>query len=498
MGFDGDKEPDIDLNFSGEYQSRAHAYTETLFGKGHTFRAGTISALQDKTVYGYVRKYLEKHNRSARKCEINRIIRGCVDVKRSTGQHPGGIVVLPHGEEIYSFTPVQHPANDADKNIITTHFEYHSIDHNLLKLDELGHDDPTMIKMLEDLTGVSAKTIRLDDPSVMQLFDSIEILGVKPEDVDGYSLGTLGIPEFGTDFVMQMLTDTKPKNYSDLVRIAGLSHGTDVWLSNAQTLVKEGTATLSTCICTRDDIMTYLMQMDLDPAMAFDIMENVRKGRVAGGTVADKWEVWKKAMKEHGVPDWYAWSCERIQYMFPKAHAVAYVMMAYRIAYYKIFYPLAYYAAYFSIRSKAFNYEIMCQGKEHLLEQLALLKGRMARGESTPKDDELLRDMHSVLEMYARGFEFAPIDLYRSQAARFSILDGKVLPAFTAIDGMGEKAALSLESAARQERFTSREDVKNRGKISQTLVDKMNELGIIKNLPESSQISIMDLFGIKI
>ena len=494
MGFKGDKEPDIDLNFSGEYQAKAHAYTETLFGAGHTFRAGTIAALQDKTVYGYVKNYVAHHTKNYRKCEINRIIRGCVDVKRSTGQHPGGIVVLPHGEEIYSFTPIQFPSNDSTKGIITTHFEYHSIDHNLLKLDELGHDDPTMIRMLEDITGFSAKNVKLDDPSVMALFDNIEILGVKPEDVDGYDLGTLGIPEFGTDFVMGMLKDTKPKNYSDLVRIAGLSHGTDVWLNNAQELVKTGQATLSTCICTRDDIMTYLMLMNLEPSMAFDIMENVRKGKVAGGKVADKWENWKKAMKEHDVPDWYLWSCERIQYMFPKAHAVAYVMMAYRIAYYKIFYPLAYYATYFSIRASAFNYELMCQGKEYLLEQMALVKKRIATGESTPKDDGTLKDMKSVLEMYARGFEFLPIDIYRAKATRFQVIDGKIMPSFTSLDGMGEKAAESLEAAAAEDRFTSREDMKIRGKVSSTMVDKMYNLGLLGTLPESSQISFADLF----
>jgi len=497
MGFKGDKEPDIDLNFSGEYQSRAHAYTETLFGQGHTFRAGTISALQDKTVYGFVKSYIRSHGKNFRKCEIDRIVKGCVDVKRSTGQHPGGIVVLPHGEEIYSFTPIQHPSNDASKGIITTHFEYHSIDHNLLKLDELGHDDPTMIRMLEDLTGFSAKEIKLDDPSVMKLFDSISVLGVKPEDVDGYELGTLGVPEFGTDFVMGMLKDTKPKNFSDLVRIAGLSHGTDVWLNNAQTLVKEGKATLSSCICTRDDIMTYLIQMNLEPSMAFDIMENVRKGKVAGGKVKDKWEKWKEQMKVHNVPDWYMWSCERIQYMFPKAHAVAYVMMGYRIAYYKIFYPLAYYAAYFSIRAAAFNYEIMCLGKDKLIEQMDLVKKRIAQGESSPKDDVTFKDMKSVLEMYARGFEFMPIDLYRAKASRFQVIDGKIMPSFTSIDGMGEKAAENLEKAAGEGRFTSREDLKIRAKVSSSMVEKMHELGILGSLPESSQISFADLFNIK-
>ena len=496
LGFKGDKEPDIDLNFSGEYQARAHAYTEELFGEGHTFRAGTLSGLQDKTVYGFVKKYAEKHGKQFRKAEINRLIAGCIGVKRSTGQHPGGIVVLPHGEEIFSFTPVQHPANDASKGIITTHFDYHSIDHNLLKLDELGHDDPTMIKMLEDLTGTNARDIRLDDPDVMKLFSGCEVLGIKPEDIGGYKLGTLGVPEFGTDFVMQMLEDTKPKNYSDLVRIAGLSHGTDVWTSNAEVLVKQGTATLSTCICTRDDIMTYLIGKGLEPAMAFDIMENVRKGKVAGGGAKDKWPAWEKAMKEHGVPDWYLWSCTKIQYMFPKAHAVAYVMMAYRIAYYKIFYPLAYYAAFFSIRASSFNYELMCQGKERLLEEMDLIKGRIERREATPKDADYLKYMYNVLEMYARGFEFMPIDIYRAKAGRFQIIDGKLMPSLMSIDGMGDKAAQALEEEAAKEPFTSREDLKIRTKLSSTLTDKLYTLGLLGNLPESSQLSFADLFGI--
>lgn len=490
LGFKGDKEPDIDLNFSGEYQSNAHDYTEVIFGKGHTFRAGTISTLQDKTVFGYVKGYYERHNRPIRKCEMNRLIAGCTGVKRSTGQHPGGIVVLPHGEEIYSFSPVQFPANDAGKHTVTTHFEYHSIDHNLLKLDILGHDDPTMIRMLEDLTGFSAKEIRLDDPSVMKLFDGTEILGVTPEDIRR-PLGTLGVPEFGTDFVMQMLLDTKPKNFSDLVRIAGLSHGTDVWLGNAETLVKEGKATLSTCICTRDDIMTYLILKGVEPSMAFDIMENVRKGKVAAGK-AKKWPEWEQSMKDCDVPDWYLWSCTKIQYMFPKAHAVAYVMMAYRIAYYKIFYPLEYYAAFFSIRASSFDYEKMCQGKEHLLEEMEIIQGRIDRNEQTPKDEDLLKYMYNVLEMYARGYDFMPIDIYRAGATRFRIFDGRLMPAFASIDGMGEKAAASLEAEAKKERFTSREDLKVRSKISSTLTDKLYQLGLLEGLPASSQMSILD------
>ncbi len=490
LGFKGDKEPDIDLNFSGEYQSNAHDYTEVIFGKGHTFRAGTISTLKDKTIYGFVKGYYERHNKGIKKCEMNRLINGCMGVKRSTGQHPGGIVVLPHGEEIFSFTPVQFPANDADKNTVTTHFEYHSIDHNLLKLDILGHDDPTMIRMLEDLTGFDAKQIKLDDPSVMKLFEGTDILGVTPEDIDK-PLGTLGVPEFGTDFVMQMLLDTHPKNFSDLVRIAGLSHGTDVWLGNAEKLIKDGDATISTCICTRDDIMMYLISQGIEPSLAFDIMEDVRKGKVAAGT-SKKWPDAEKVLKAAKIPDWYLWSCKKIQYMFPKAHAVAYVMMAYRIAYYKIFYPLAYYAAFFSIRASSFDYEKMCQGPDKLKHEMDMIQRRIDNSEATPKDVDLLKYMYNVKEMYARGFEFCPIDIYQASANRFKIIDNKIMPAFESIDGMGEKAAFMLEEEAKKDKFVSREDVKIRTKISSTLTDKLYEIGLLSDLPETSQLSIMD------
>ncbi|MBQ9030299.1 MAG: PolC-type DNA polymerase III [Parasporobacterium sp.] len=496
LGFKGDKEPDIDLNFSGEYQSHAHDYTEVIFGKGHTFRAGTIATLQDKTVYGYVKGYMERRNRSIRKCEMNRLVKGLVGVKRTTGQHPGGIVVLPHGEEIYSFTPVQHPANDASKNSVTTHFEYHSIDHNLLKLDILGHDDPTMIKMLEDLTDTKATEVRLDHPDVMKLFESTEILGITPEDIAGYKTGTLGIPEFGTDFTIGMLLDTKPKNFSDLVRIAGLSHGTDVWLSNAQTLIEEEKASLSSCICTRDDIMIYLIQKGVDPALSFNIMEAVRKGKVAKGK-EKRWPEWQEVLKEHEVPDWYLWSCGKIQYMFPKAHAVAYVMMAYRIAYYKIFYPLAYYAAFFSIRASAFNYELMCQGKETLIDNMNIIKSRIAANEATPKDEDLLKYMYNVMEMYARGFEFMPIDIYKAKATRFQVIDGKLMPSFASIDGIGDTAAILLEEAAKGEPFVSREDLRIRSRLSGKLTDKLYQLGILGEIPESSQMSFTDLFPVK-
>ena len=495
LGFKGDKEPDIDLNFSGEYQSHAHDYTEVIFGKGRTFRAGTIASLKDKTIYGYVCKYMEKRGRSARKCEINRLIQGLMGVKRSTGQHPGGIVVLPHGEEIYSFTPVQHPANDASKNIVTTHFEYHSIDHNLLKLDILGHDDPTMIKMLEDLTGTNATKIPLDQPDVMKLFESTEILHIKPEDIGGFQTGTLGVPEFGTGFTIGMLLDTKPKNFSDLVRIAGLSHGTDVWLGNAQALIQDGKATLSSCICTRDDIMTYLIQKGVEPALSFNIMEAVRKGKVAKGK-EKRWPEWQQALKKHEIPDWYLWSCGKIQYMFPKAHAVAYVMMAYRIAYYKIFYPLAYYAAFFSIRASSFNYEMMCMGKEKLLENMNAIKARIAANEASPKDEDYLKYMYNVLEMYSRGFEFMPIDIYRAKASRFQIIDGKLMPSFETIDQMGETAAQLLEEAASSgEKFISREEFRIRSRLSSTLTDKLYNLGILGDMPESSQMSITDYFA---
>ena len=416
LGFKGDKEPDIDLNFSGEYQSKAHDYTEVIFGKGQTFRAGTIGTLAEKTAYGYARGYFEDHHMEKRSCELTRLASGCVGVRRTTGQHPGGIIVVPLGEEIYSFTPVQHPANDQTTRTITTHFDYHSIDHNLLKLDILGHDDPTMIRMLQDITGVDPTSIRLDDPEVLSLFHGLEALHIKPEDIGGIDLGSLGIPEFGTDFVMQMLRDTKPKAFSDLVRISGLSHGTDVWLNNAQTLIKEGKAEISTAICTRDDIMIYLINKGVESEQSFKIMESVRKGK---GLTPE----WEKVMKEHDVPDWYIWSCKKIKYMFPKAHAVAYVMMGIRIAWFKIHYPLADYAAFFTIRATAFDYELMCQGKENLEKHLKIYK---SNPNLTAKEKDTVRDMKIVQEFYARGFEFLPIDLYKSEAVKFTIVDGPV------------------------------------------------------------------------
>ena len=493
LGFKGDKEPDIDLNFSGEYQSKAHKYTEVIFGEGQTYKAGTIGTLAEKTAFGYVKNYYEERGVHKRNCEIDRIVKGCVGVRRTTGQHPGGIVVLPVGEDINTFTPIQHPANDMTVDITTTHFDYHSIDHNLLKLDILGHDDPTMIRMLQDLTGVDPTTIPLDDPAVMSLFRSTEALGIKPEDIGGCQLGALGIPEFGTDFAMGMLMDTQPKEFSDLIRIAGLSHGTDVWLGNAQTLIQEKKATISTAICTRDDIMTYLIHMGLDSEESFKIMENTRKGMIAKGK-CDKWPEWKQDMIDHGVPDWYIWSCEKIKYMFPKAHAAAYVMMAWRIAYCKVFYPLAYYAAYFSIRATGFSYELMCMGKERLEVYLADYKARNERKELSKKEEDVLKDMRIVQEMYARGFEFMPIDLAIAHPNRFQIIDGKLMASLHSIDGLGDNAAVSIAEAVKDGPFLSKDDFRERAKVSKNVADLMADLGILGDIPESNQLSLFD-FG---
>ncbi len=487
LGFKGDKEPDIDLNFSSEYQSNAHAYTEELFGEGHAFRAGTIGTIAEKTAFGYVYKYNEERGITRRRCEMERMALGCTGTKRTTGQHPGGMIVLPSDEEIYSFTPIQRPANDMKTSTTTTHFEYHSIDHNLLKLDILGHADPTMIRRLEDITGTNATKIKLDDKDVMSLFHGTAALGIEPKDISGTTLGCLGVPEFGTDFVIQMLIDTKPQSFSDLVRISGLSHGTDVWLGNAQTLIQEGKTILSKAICCRDDIMVYLIHMGLEEGLAFTIMESVRKGK----GLRDEWI---DDMLAHDVPDWYIWSCKKIKYMFPKAHAAAYVMMAWRIAYYKVNYPLAYYTAYFSIRAKAFNYEKMCMGLDRLKYEMTEIRKKGKEGMSNVEENEL-GDMKLVEEMYARGFEFVPIDLYKADDINFQIIDGKIMPPFSAIDKMGESAAAGLKAAAKEGTFSSKEDVRIRSKIGKTTIEKMSELGIISNLPDTDQLSLSDLFG---
>ncbi len=494
LGFKGDKEPDIDLNFSGEYQSKAHKYTEVIFGAGQTFRAGTIATLADKTAFGYVKNYFEERNRHRRKSEMERLAMGVAGGRRGTGQHPGGIVVLPFGQDINSFTPVQHPANDMETDIVTTHFDYHSIDHNLLKLDILGHDDPTMIRMLQDLTGVDPLTIPLDGQEVMSLFQNTDALGITPDQIGGTKLGILGIPEFGTDFAMQMVIDAQPKAFSDLVRISGLSHGTDVWVGNAKDLIMSGTATISTAICTRDDIMIYLIQMGVESSLAFTIMESVRKGK---GLKDD----WIAAMKEKDVPDWYIASCKKIKYMFPKAHAAAYVMMAWRIAYCKVHYPLAYYGAYFSIRAKAFSYELMCQGKARLEANMADYKRRMdAAADKEPgavpltnREEGAYGDMRIVQEMYERGYEFMPIDIFTAQSRSFQIVDGKLMPSLNSIEGLGDKAADAIVEAVKDGPFLSKDDFRERTKVSKTMVDLMDSLNLLGSLPESNQLSLFDL-----
>lgn len=482
LGFKGDKEPDIDLNFSGEYQATAHKYTEEIFGEGHTFKAGTVGTMADKTAYGYVRGYFEAKGVIKRNCEIERLAKKLEGIRRSTGQHPGGIVVVPKGEDIMSFTPIQHPANDATSGIITTHFDYHSIDHNLLKLDILGHDDPSMIRMLEDLTGFDAKQISLGDKSVLSLFSSTEALHINPEEIGGCMLGVLGIPEFGTDFVIQMLLDTKPQTFSDLVRISGLSHGTNVWTGNAQLLIKEGKTDIANAICTRDDIMLYLIEKGLEASKAFEIMEQVRKGK---GLKEEQ----ERYMKENEVPDWYIGSCKKISYMFPKAHAAAYVMMAYRIAYYKIHYPLAYYAAFYSVRTTIFDYMLLCRGLEVLNKQIEKYQEIQRK---TAGEKEMLKLMKIVREMYARGIEFQPLDIYKAKAKTFQIVDGKIMPSLTSIAGLGETVANSIEREAQIKPFSSIEEFKSRTKTDQTTTEKLIELGVLSNLPQSAQLSLFD------
>jgi DNA polymerase-3 subunit alpha (Gram-positive type) len=482
LGFEGDKEPDIDLNFSGEYQQQAHAYTEVLFGKGKVFKAGTIGTLADKTAYGFVLKYLEKNGKTASSAEIARLANGCTGVKRTTGQHPGGLMIVPTDHDINEFCPVQHPADDVKSNITTTHFDYHSISGRLLKLDLLGHDDPTVIRMLYDLTGVNPQSVELGDEATMSLFESPEALGVKPEDI-GCETGTLGIPEFGTKFVRGMLLDTKPKNFSDLLRISGLSHGTNVWLGNAQELIENGTITLQESISTRDSIMLYLISKGLPNKASFKIMEKVRKGK---GLTDDDIAL----MKEHDVPQWYIDSCLKIKYMFPKAHAAAYVMMAFRIAYFKINYPLAYYTAYFTIRAcDDFDYSSMCRGIE-IAKQAA--KEINEKGNSaTTKEKNKLTVLEIIIEFYARGFKFYPINLYKSDAKNFIIAEGGLIPPFNSLQGLGLTAAQGIvDGRASGGEFTTIEDFKQRTGLGSTLVELLKENNVLKGIPETNQLTL--------
>lgn len=498
LGFGGNKEPDIDLNFSGDYQARAHAYTEEMFGKGNTFRAGTISGVAEKTAFGYVKHYYEEHNEQKRKAEIERIKNRITGVRKTTGQHPGGIVIVPRDKEIYDFTPIQKPANDMNTDTITTHFEYHAIDSNLLKLDELGHDDPTMIRRLEKYTDTDVrKDVPFDDPKVMSLFESPKVLGITSNDIDGCPTGSLGLPELGTDFVIQMIVDTKPTKFADLVRLAGLSHGTNVWLGNAQLLIKDGRCTISSAICTRDDIMVYLMDKGIDPLISFEIMEHVRKGKGLlnyydkEGNEIDEEQI----MRDNNVPDWYIWSCKKISYMFPKAHAAAYIMMALRVAWYKVYHPLAYYAAFFGIRAKQFNYETMCMGPQKLEMEYNEVKNRINNHISLPKDDATYSDMRVVQEMYARGFEFMPLDIYKAKAHDFQIFDGKIMPSLDSIEGMGDKAAEQLEEVISQMDgpFESKKEMIEKCGINKTVMETMTKLGLLDGMKEDSQLSIFDL-----
>mgnify|MGYP000779770227 CR=1 FL=1 len=487
LGFNGDKEPDIDLNFSGEYQAKAHKYTEVIFGKGTTFKAGTVGTVADKTAYGYVKKYYEERSIPVNNAEVLRISQGCTGIKRTTGQHPGGIIVVPKGREIYEFTPVQHPADDPNSDIITTHFDYHSIDQNLLKLDILGHDDPTMIRMLYDLTGIDPTKVPLDDKETMSIFSSTKALGVTPEQIHS-EVGSYGVPEFGTKFVRGMLVDTKPTTFDELIRISGLSHGTDVWLGNAQTLIEEGTVTLQDAICCRDDIMIYLIKMGLEPNKAFKIMETVRKGKALKDP--DKWEGFKSAMKEKDVPDWYVKSCEKIKYMFPKAHAAAYVTNAFRIAWFKVHIPLAYYAAFFTIRAKAFDAEVMINGKEKVKNKMKEIE--MMGNNATPKDKDMYDDLELVLEMYERGLRFLPIDLYKSHATKFQVEGDSLRPPLNSIAGLGNVAAEGIMKARQEEKFMSIDDLKIRSKVGDSVTELLRQFGCLEGMSQSNQLS---LFG---
>lgn len=482
LGFEGDKEPDIDLNFSGEYQAVVHKYTEVLFGKGYVFKAGTIGTVAEKTAYGFVKKYLQERGLVVSQAEIERLTIGCTGIKRTSGQHPGGIMVVPNDNEIYNFCPIQHPADDVNTDIITTHFDYHSISGRLLKLDILGHDDPTVLRMLQDLTGLDPKTIPLNDPKVISLFTSPDALGVTKEEL-GCEVGSYGLPEFGTKFVRQMLVDTQPKSFADLVRISGLSHGTDVWLNNAQYFIKEGYTTLKDCIATRDDIMVYLMYKDLPPKTAFTIMEKVRKGK--GLSEEDE-----ALMREKNVPDWYIESCKRIKYMFPKGHAVAYVMMAVRIAYYKVYYPEAYYTTYFTVRADDFDADLICKGEEAIkakMEELNSLGNNIS-----VKEKGLLTILEISYEMYKRGLNFLKVDLYKSEATKFKIEEDGIRPPLNALQGVGDNAAKSIVECRVNGEFISKEDLRLRSKVSKTVIETLDNHGCLEGMQESNQLS---LFG---
>lgn len=482
LGFHGDKVPDIDLNFSGDYQPEAHNYTKVLFGEDYVYRAGTIGTVADKTAYGYVKAYERDHNLQFRGAEIDRLAKGATGVKRTTGQHPGGIIVIPDYMDVYDFTPIQYPADDQNAEWKTTHFDFHSIHDNILKLDILGHDDPTVIRMLQDLSGIDPKTIPTDDPTVMKIFDGPEVLGVTEEQI--YSrTGTLGIPEFGTRFVRGMLEETHPSTFAELLQISGLSHGTDVWLGNAEELIRTGVTTLDKCIGCRDDIMVYLMHAGLDNGLSFKIMESVRKGK---GIPDD----WQEEMRKNNVPEWYIESCLKIKYMFPKAHAAAYVLMALRVAYFKVYYPILYYCAFFSVRADDFDLVAMCKGKEAIKDKMKEINDKGL--EASTKEKNLLTVLEIANEMTERGFKFGMIDLYKSDAQNF-VIDGNTLIApFRAVPSLGANVAKQICEARKDGPFLSKEDLATRGKVSKTLIEYMSDNEVLKDLPDENQLSLFD------
>ena len=477
LGFDGDKVPDIDLNFSGDDQPSAHLDVRDIFGEQYAFRAGTVGTVADRTAYGFVKGYERDYGKFYPEAEVERLAQGAAGVKRTTGQHPGGIVVIPNYMDVYDFTPVQYPADDLSAEWQTTHFNFHDIDENVLKLDILGHDDPTMIRKLQDLSGIDPKDIPADDPDVMALFSGTEVLGVTPEQI-GTPTGMLGIPEFGTNFVRGMVEETHPTTFAELLQLSGLSHGTDVWLGNAQDLIKEGIATLKTVIGCRDDIMVYLMHAGLEPKMAFTIMERVRKGMWLKISDEER-NGYIEAMRENNVPDWYIESCGKIKYMFPKAHAAAYVLMALRVAYFKVHYPIYYYCAYFSIRAKAFDIKTMSAGLDAVKERMADISNKRKNNEASNVEIDLYTTLEIVNEMLERGYKFGQLDLYRSDAIEF-IIDGDMLiPPFVAMDGLGENVAKQIVKARTEGEFLSKMELRKRGGVSATLVEKMDEMGIL-------------------
>ncbi len=484
LGYGGGKVPDIDLNFSGEYQARAHQHAIEMFGKTQVFRAGTIGTLAEKTAFGMVKKYLEERGQTASNAEMNRLTQGCVGVRRTTGQHPGGLVVVPDDMDVEDFTAVQHPADDAGSDTITTHFEYHCMEDNLLKLDMLGHDDPTMIKMLEDLTGVNARAIPLDDPDTMSIFTSSKVLGFENDEVLGPT-GAVAIPEFNTRFTRGMLMDTLPKDFNTLVRLSGFSHGTDVWLGNARELIVSGTASVLETVGCRDDIMLYLISMGLDPKMSFKIMEAVRKGKVKKKGFEEGWE---EAMRDHEVPDWYIGSLAKIGYLFPKAHAVAYVMMAFRIAWFKVHRPLAFYATFFSIRAKAFDAEYCCAGLDAVKRKIREIENNK---DATDVEQNLMVTLEVCYEFYLRGFHFDTIDIYKSDATRFVVTDNGLLPPFVTVHGLGEAAALDTVEKRKGKTFISVEEFANTcSKLSKTHIEQLKALGAFAGMADTSQVSL--------